>query len=192
MSETIDIFKTTIFKTKINKISYKNFFINKLNNLKKNNQSVTKTNIGGFQSEEFTNIDNKEILENVFLNPAIEFTNSLIPKKKINLSLSNFWINSNNKNDYNLIHNHHGCNISGVFYIKTPPLSGRLVFKNGDLTKSYGNNFDFFYNSNFNSIYFCNVEEGDLYLFTSETLHYVEPNRSGEERISVAFNLNIS
>ena len=192
MSETIDIFKTTIFKTKINKISYKKYFINKLNNLKKNNQSVIKTNIGGFQSEEFTNIDNKEILENVFLNPAIEFTNILIPKKKINLTLSNFWINSNNKNDYNLIHNHHGSNISGVFYIKTPPLSGRLVFKNGDLTKSYGNNFDFFYNSNFNSVYFCNVEESDLYLFTSETLHYVEPNRSEEERISVAFNLNIS
>jgi len=192
MSEVLDIFKTTIFKTKIDINLYKDYFLTILKDYKKFNFGNQISNIGGFQTNPIDSINNQDILNNIFLNPTKEYIKHLNPKKELNLKLSSFWINSNNKNDYNLLHNHHGANISGVFYIKAPKLSGRLVFQNADMTKRYGNNFDFFDNPNFSSIYFSNVEEGDLYLFTSETLHYVEANRSEEERISVAFNINIT
>ena len=192
MSEVLDIFKTTIFKTKIDINLYKNYFLNILKDYKKFNFGNEISNVGGFQSNSLNYINDENILNKIFLNPAKEYIKTLNPKKQLNVSLFNFWINSNNKSNYNLIHNHPDSNISGVFYIKVPKLSGRLVFQNADLTRLNDSNFDFFDNPNFNSRYFCNVEEGDLYLFTSQTLHYVEANRSEEERISVAFNINIT
>jgi uncharacterized protein (TIGR02466 family) len=191
MSEIIDIFKTTIFKKNINNIEYKKYFIKILNQLKNLNYKTDKSNIGGFQTKSMTEIENKNILTNIFINPAKSFAKNLNIKNNLKIVLDNYWINSNNKNDYNLIHNHPNSNISGVYYISVPKLSGRLVFKNPDLTKMYGNNFNCFNDANFFSTYFVNVEEGDLYLFTSETLHYVEPNKSEKERVSVAFNLKV-
>jgi hypothetical protein len=38
---------------------------------------------------------------------------------------------------------------------------------------------------------FFDVQEYELYLFSGSTFHYVEPNRSNEERISVSFNIKI-
>ena len=86
-----DIFVSTIFKTVINNNKYKNYFLRQLNNCKK---SVTISNIGGFQSENFKKI-NKEILNNVFLNPAYEFAKKLNPVKNIKLELISYWINLN-------------------------------------------------------------------------------------------------
>ena len=192
MSEVLDIFKTTIFKTKIDINLYKDYFLNILRDYKKFNYGNEVSNIGGFQTNSINYINDKDILNNIFLNPTKEYIKTLNPKKEFNINLYTFWINSNNKNDYNLMHNHIESNISGVFYIKAPKSSGRLVFQNADLTRLNDSNFDFFDNPNFYSRYFCNVEEGDLYLFTSQTLHYVEANRSEEERISVAFNINIT
>jgi uncharacterized protein (TIGR02466 family) len=188
----VDIFKTSIFQKKIDNNIYKKYFLNILQSLqsnKKNKRNIS--NVGGFQSISYDKIDNEEILYNVFLNPAKEFAASLNPIKEIKLGLSSFWINCNNNNDYNLLHNHHGTNISGVYYIKVPKFSGRLVFQNGDFSKFNDDNLDYFNDPNFYCRYFCPVEEGDLYLFSSETFHYVEPNRSEQKRISVAFNINI-
>ena len=187
----IDIFKTSIFQTKINNISYKKYFLNILKNLKKNNsKSMGISNIGGFQSYASNEINNKEVLDNIILNPTKDFIKNLNPTKEIKFKLGSYWINSNKENDYNLLHNHYGSNISGVYYIKVPKLSGRLVFQNGDSSKLKDNNFEYFNNPNFYCRFFCNVEEGDLYLFSADTIHYVEPNRSKEERISVAFNID--
>jgi uncharacterized protein (TIGR02466 family) len=190
MSESIDIFKTTIFKKNIINDSYKSFFLNLLKKEQNNKNNNIVSNVGGFQTKSFI-LKNKNIQENLFLKNAAEFAKILNNRIELKLQLQDFWINCNNKNDYNLLHNHFSCNISGVYYIKVPKNSGRLVFQNGDLTKLNSNNYNYFNNPNFYSRYFCEVKENDLYLFTSETLHYVEPNKSNEERISVAFNIKI-
>lgn len=183
----IDIFKTSIYKTSITNIEYKNYFIDFLNIHKKFNNGNSISNVGGFQTESFTDLDNNKIKENLFTKPATEYIKQF--DKNYNIELLNFWVNSNNKNDYNLLHNHIDSNISGVYYIKVPKNSGRIVLQNGDLTKMYSKNETYFDNPNFHSRYFIEPNEYDLILFPSETLHYVEPNRSDEERISVAFNL---
>ena len=180
----IDIFKTSIYKTSIKNIDYKNYFIELLNNQRKLNNCTFISNVGGFQSQSLNTID-ETIKENLFVKPTLEYIKQFNRNYKI--ELSNFWINSNNKNDYNLMHNHSGANISGVYYIQVPENSGRIVFQNGDLTKmSSINQFD---DINFHARYFVPINEYDLILFSSDTLHFTEPNRSNDERISIAFNL---
>jgi len=191
MSEITDIFKTTIFKKNISNNSYKKYFLNLLKNEKNNKCNNIVSNVGGFQTKDLILLQNENITRNLFLKNTAEFVKILNNKIELKLQLSSFWINSNNKNDYNLLHNHVPGNISGVYYIKVPKKSGRLVFQNGDLTKLNSDNYPYFNNANFYARYFCNINENDLYLFTSETLHYVEPNNSDEERISVSFNIKI-
>jgi uncharacterized protein (TIGR02466 family) len=183
----IDIFKTSIFKTIIKNENYINYFVDFLNIQKKFDNGNTISNVGGFQSISFSTLDNKKIIEDIFIKPATEYIKQF--NKIYKIELANFWINSNNKNDYNFLHNHPESNISGVYYIKTPKNSGRIVFQNGDLTKMNSKNQNYFDDPNFYSRYFIPVNQYDLILFPSETFHYVEPNRSDEERISVAFNL---
>jgi len=182
----IDIFKTSIYKTSLENKEYINYFINLLNNQRKLSDKNIVSNIGGFQSKSLNIID-ENIKKNLFIKPALEYIKQF--NKDYKIELSSFWINSNNKNDYNLLHNHDDSNISGVYYIKAPENSGRIVFQNGDLTKMNSNNQYCFDDANFYSRYFVPVKQYDLILFSSETFHYVEPNRSNEERISVAFNL---
>ena len=183
---TFNIFVSTVFKKNFNNEIYKNYFLKKLKSCKK---SVVATNAGGFQSESFTKVE-KNILHNIFLNPAYEFIKELNPRQKINLKLLYYWLNLNKTNHYNHFHNHQGF-LSGVYYIKTPKNSGRLIFHEGNLTKMSTDYFRYFDNPNFYTKFVMPTQEGDLYLFTSNTLHHVEPNLSNEERISVSFNLEI-
>ena len=187
----IDIFKTSIFKTKIENYSYKEYFLEILKKEKRKNKSTIKSNIGGYQTRSDLTINAPQLIKTLFLNPAKEFVTQLTPRKELNLTLESFWINENKQCDYNLLHNHSPANISGVYYLKIPKDSGRLVFQNGDFSKFKDNNFDYFNDSNFACRYFFDVQEYELYLFSGSTFHYVEPNRSNEERISVSFNIKI-
>jgi uncharacterized protein (TIGR02466 family) len=190
MEQTIDIFKTTIFKSKIKNQKYVKYFLNLLKKEQQNNKGKKISNVGGFQSSQYTTL-REDILRNVFLDPGKNFIEKLNPKKNLNLTLGDFWINSNLNKDYNLLHNHFGATISGIYYLEVPENSGRLVFQNGDLSKMSSINFDYFNSENYYSRYFIVPEKFDLYLFPSEAFHYVEPNRSFENRISVAFNLKV-
>ena len=182
----LDIFKTSIYKTSIKNIEYINYFTDLLKIQKDSNNINYISNVGGFQSQSLNTI-NDDIKENLFIKPAIEYIKQF--NKNYKIELYNYWINCNNKNDHNLLHNHLGCNISGVYYVKAPENSGRIVFQNGDLTKMNSTNQFYFDDANFYARYFVPIIQYDLILFSSDTFHYVEPNKSNEERISVAFNL---
>ena len=83
--------------------------------------------------------------------------------------------------------------MAGVYYVKVPENSGRLVFENPI------QQHDFVMKSNMikefnlvNAGYWCaEPKENDLIMFPSWLKHYVEPSESDEERISIAFNLEI-
>ena len=111
----LDIFKTSIYKTSLQNEKYINYFIDLLKIQKDKNNINFVSNIGGFQSNSLKKLDNN-IKENLFIKPATEYIKQF--NKDYKIELSNFWINSNNKNDYNLLHNHNECNISGVYYVK--------------------------------------------------------------------------
>jgi uncharacterized protein (TIGR02466 family) len=189
-----DLFKSTIYYENLINDNYVNYFINLLKKQKKEkNKNIHISNIGGYQSLSFNQIDNVEIENKLFLDPCLRYISTFKKRsntKSFGVKLLNFWINSNKNNDYNLMHNH-DSNFSGVYYLKVPKNSGRLVFQNGDLSVMNDKNFDYFDDNNFYARYFCEIKKYDLLIFPSRLFHYVEPNRSKEERISVAFNLNI-
>jgi len=155
----------------------------------------TVSNYGGYQSN---NLDNNEytfpLLEKVSEN--IQKVSNIIGIKKQGLKLHNFWLNINSKKDFNLPHVHPQSIISGVFYIKSPPNCGNLMLKNrnADLVKSY---FDYWHlkeetdyamNEITSQSWRIVPEENHLIIFPSWVEHYVEPNESDQERISISFN----
>ena len=146
--------------------------------------SVSKSNVGGWQSKlQFNKIE---------LNPLVGYINGFC--KNINLGIQQvdipeIWINVNKQHDWNTIHQHGGHNFSGVYYVKTPKDCGRLAFKdprpaastNSFLVERYDNG----------ELRYVNITEGLFLLFPSYLEHFVEPNRSKEERITISFNVSV-
>ena len=107
---------------------------------------------------------------------------------KSNLSYSISEDNINQQNDYNLIHNHGGrYHLSGTYYVRVPENSGRLVFRDprpGQLLNNFMmERFDG------NEIYHKNIHEGLLMIWPSYVDHFVEPNQTYNERISISFDI---
>ena len=93
--------------------------------------------------------------------------------------------------DYNPLHDHGvhtGSGLSCIFYLKVPDEtrgSGVLQFLSGQ-SKHMS---DFTHCSRRDADNFVvDPVEGDLFLFPSAMLHYVEPNEVDFDRISIAFN----
>ena len=147
------------------------------------------SNVGGFQSDQ---LDLKEkiiqsLIKNIETHANIICNDFLKINKKI--KLSNMWFNINYYKDYNISHVHSFSIMSGVFYIKTLKNSGNLIFKRNHALEYCVKDTPVEYNS-FNSTTFTiPSKENTLYLFPSWYEHYVEPNLSKEERVSVSFNL---
>jgi len=190
MSEIVDIFKTPIYfkDLKLNTKSMRDYCIS----LKEKNISVSKSNVGGWQSD---NLDGTRLpLNDLFLEiekHCSKFT-SKIGLKDI-LSLDNAWININYYKDFNSEHIHCHSKISGVFYIQTPKDCGNIEFVSSDAhMRSYDWNANTVKTPNEYTAghWFMPSIENRLYLFPSWLLHKVQPNLNPKkERISISFNL---
>jgi len=187
----LDIFKTSIYKTSVNNKDYYDFFMDTLNISLNKEEGRIISNVGGFQTNNFTENDfnNKNIFNDLFIGPVLCFLSSFRVKKQFKINNFYFWINKNYPKTFNKVHTHGNNKISGVYYLEVPPQSGSLVFQNGDNLKLFSD--DTFDDPNFYSSYTIAPKKFDLILFFSETIHYVEPNFSNEDRISVAFNIDI-
>jgi uncharacterized protein (TIGR02466 family) len=109
------------------------------------------------------------------------------------LYLSNLWININPTNGFNRPHLHPGSIFSGVYYVDCTPDSGKLVFKHPSIGQLYSLEENMLADfTHFNAGTWSVLPEvGKLVIFPAWLEHYVEPNTSTEERISIAFNINI-
>jgi len=96
------------------------------------------------------------------------------------------WVNLHDRGGFNFLHVHEGCLLSGSFYLKVPPGSGRFVFRDprpgvvhgyvkGSVPNGYGD-------------IQLTPEAGLMVLFPCWMEHYVEPHDSDEPRIVIAFN----
>ena len=106
------------------------------------------------------------------------------------------WVVSQYENEYNPIHNHTGCDVSGVIYLKTPDVKGRrnIESKKGrpdndsDITfvhSALGNrNYDVLEKG----IITMTPQPGQMVMFPSYLLHTVYPFIGKEERRCIAFN----
>jgi uncharacterized protein (TIGR02466 family) len=156
-----------------------------------NTKGVIISNRGGWQSPDILSLkENPFTLFFDFLQGQLKLVTEIY---NIKFQLLNAWININNKNNYNVKHNHPGSLLSGVFWIKCPDDCGELTFTspNSFVEHSLFDKIDkkIAKDLNYYELFSFNPKEGVLVLFPSHLEHLVEPNQSNEDRISIAFNV---
>tara|TARA_B100000287_G_C20427912_1_gene700263 strand:+ start:160 stop:762 length:603 start_codon:yes stop_codon:yes gene_type:complete len=163
---------------------------------RKDSVGVKKTNIGGWQSHSFYdgNVEDP-IIPFVLRSITDYFIREEIHNKRVTVKVINAWININRKGDYNNPHNHPGSDLSGVFYIKLPSNSGNIEFYSPHHYTYHHElmtyNPAFLDHTKSPLSYFLFCKEGEIILFPSSLEHSVMPSKVREDRISVAFNLEV-
>jgi uncharacterized protein (TIGR02466 family) len=112
-------------------------------------------------------------------------THSANPADKFdqNIPLIHYWANVNSKGGYNISHNHSGSLLSGVIYLQATE-TGMIEFQ--PINHIYKINHPcWFYNGSMQ----YHPKDGDILLFPSYLLHWVEPNPADRDRINIAFNI---
>ncbi|UYP67367.1 TIGR02466 family protein [Thalassobacter stenotrophicus] len=106
------------------------------------------------------------------------------------LSLKTFaWMNANPPGGFNAPHTHPGAHWSGVYYVAQPDVeegsSGQIEFLDPrtDLP-----NWRLLQAPAFRAKKAIRPKPGELILFPSYLVHWVYPNETSEERVSIAFN----
>lgn len=96
------------------------------------------------------------------------------------------WINLHDRGGFNFLHVHEGSLLSGSFYLKVPPGSGRFVFRDprpgvvhGYVKGPVANGY---------SDVHLTPQAGLVVLFPCWMEHFVEPHDGDEPRITIAFN----
>ena len=171
--EEVNLFPTKIYKFKSNLTTQEQ--IDKILSLDKEKDLHYGKNSGGFQGGGL-------ILNDVSFHKVREWLKEKISETfHRKFTITDVWVSIYNKGDYNKIHNHPATNPmyydnelwAGVFYIKTNNKGGELVIHS---PQNPTNTEEFVPN------------EGDLFIFNSNTYHSVTPNQSNEKRICLAFN----
>jgi len=186
-------FSLSIFTKLCNSINVKELE-NFSYNLKNNNKGRISTNINSWQSDDL-NLNDPIFFE--LKNEIIKNCNIL--HKELSLKniythiIQNIWINVHPNGGGNVPHVHNESIFSGVFYIKNAKNSGRLVFTHPAANHSYHLNepvIEKWTNKN-SGICYQIPQVSKMVIFPSWANHYVEPNTSNEDRISIAFNTKL-
>ena len=169
-------YQHNFFPTLINSIFIDielNPIINYLYLLKEKDQGVSKSNIGGWQSQD--NLHTYPQFKNLCENIQLSFK-KIKQKNPPQIEITSMWANISGKHQYNTIHSHGGYfpnQWSGCFYLKTFSDSGAFRVHNRTHPSEYVDLFP---------------KPQEILLFNSDTHHSVLPNLSEEDRISIAFN----
>jgi uncharacterized protein (TIGR02466 family) len=155
--------------------------------------NYNRSNVNGWQSPTFTKNNCKDFFKQNFYNKFWnQFLQTISPIKlseptKKQFYLANIWININDPGSYNLTHIHPGGMISGAYYVKVPENSGGIVFENNlaasSLLYSHCNNEFTKTNHKVDPV------DGQMILFNAHLPHYVQQNKSDEDRITISFNV---
>ena len=157
--------------------------------LKDNTEGVTISNRGGWHSKEIIQ-PLPDALTELFTNFE-GFVNDYCAQITglNNLMLGNFWVNINQKYDYNRSHDHQSSILSGVYYVDC---EGDDV---GNFVAERDDSAEFFLGTYKNVSGFTGTSfsitplTGFAFLMPSWVLHSVEQNLTDRDRISIAFNL---
>jgi uncharacterized protein (TIGR02466 family) len=98
------------------------------------------------------------------------------------------WINLHDRGGFNFLHQHEGSLLSGGFYLKVPPGSGALVFRDPRAGVIHGSVKGAMPNGH--ADIHLSPSAGLLVLFPCWLEHYVEPHEADEPRVMIAFNAN--
>lgn len=106
----------------------------------------------------------------------------------VKITAANCWANVNPKYASNKIHDHANCLFSGVYYLKTPPNCGNLMFYDPRPARTFYKPLVSNFTAYTADAVAHTAEAGLLLIFPSWLSHGVEPNLSDDDRISISFN----
>jgi uncharacterized protein (TIGR02466 family) len=159
-------------------------------------KGVKFSNIGGWQSKNYCLFDiDRNLIPNIqtlafnVMLAANDIVNDYDLNVEFGINGCEWWININEKDCYNVLHSHPGCDIIALYY---PKISGN---NDGAVTfvRTDGAQYNSLYEENNSLLNYDLVGEvGTIYLLPSHLLHFVKPNLSNDYRVSIAFNLSIN
>tara|TARA_Y100001938_G_scaffold151200_1_gene247330 strand:- start:10879 stop:11463 length:585 start_codon:yes stop_codon:yes gene_type:complete len=161
---------------------------NYLMTLANQDKGVQKTNVGGWHSKDLDKHPSLiPLVDELHLMQREIYKEEYIEREPI---LGNIWANINYPNCYNEFHLHPNCLFSGVYYVKAPTESGKLVLtdpragaqsalpirSNKDIPKEFWRDI------------FLEPIEGRIIMFPAWVWHRVGVNKTNDPRISLSFN----
>ncbi len=159
---------------------------------KKNTQGTNKSNVAGYHSPETLQQEQQ-------LRPIFEYACSMVMQAIEDLNfvqsdvfLTSAWVNFNDSRQCMNSQHTHGEVFSGVFYLKVPPESGKLVLINPGMNTLWSGCSLIKEKNQFTGESIkIEPEEGSFLLFPSYLPHSVETNNHDDERISISFNVMV-
>ena len=151
-----------------------------------NPQPAGRTNRQGWNSEDMS------VLEQSVFGPARQAIHAACASALAQMGVRDVpfhlqsWVNLHDRGGFNFLHVHEGSLLSGSFYLKVPPGSGRFVFRDPRPGVVHGYVKGAVPNG-YRDIHLA-PEAGLLVLFPCWMEHFVEPHDSDEPRIAIAFN----
>ena len=107
----------------------------------------------------------------------------------VDVALSSVWFNINDTRQCMNAEHVHGDTFSGVFYLKAPEGSGKLVLQNPGINRMWQGLSLVEKKNQFTGEKIRIVPaEGNIVMFPSYLPHSVEPNDHDDERIAISFN----
>ncbi len=153
--------------------------------------AVSRSNVGGWHSHDQLHLreDLSEITRIIGTTCASCATYLEFDFDHFDLVITHMWLNKNGPGDFNRAHIHPNAILSGAYYVQTPerggnielydPVPARPMILYPIKRRKPANSQTVEYKS----------EEGLLLIFPSWLQHSVQPNRSGDFRISISFNI---
>ena len=189
----IQIYSTPIWEAPLPEFNnfYESFITEVRSFREMNPDGVLKSNLGGaYQSP-------MNLTTSPLLSPLFEQVVQMAQKAMFDMQfvdcdtyVSAAWVNFNDSRSAIQYEHTHQDTFSGVFYLKVPKGSGRLIISNPGLNPLWQGVMLKDHNNKFNSDkMLLEPNEGQIYLWPSYLPHSVEPNDHDDERISISFNV---
>lgn len=189
------LFSTPVFRFRLNDADQLNAdLLAEGARLRSATAGVSKSNKGGWHSVGNLFDNNAACIQRLKTDAAaavLSATQKIGAKAKVDtLGLKLFaWMNANPPGGFNAPHTHPGAHWSGVYYVAQPDVetgsSGKIEFLDPrtDLP-----NWRMLQAPAFNAKKAIRPLPGEMILFPSYLVHWVYPNETPEERVSIAFN----
>lgn len=179
--EIIPLFPTALYKSKFRPLTSDE--INIIDSI-----AVAKQPLGNHTSQAPYFLDEPG-LENLKIDFQEHVNNyaTEIMKVDYDFYITNSWKNLTKPGEQHMMHNHSNSVLSGVFYIRSSYIQPTISFSRLDspfLLTWEAKEFTPFNSSEWT----IPVEDNDIILFPSMLHHYVKPNTSDRDRLSIAFN----
>ena len=193
--ENLELFTAYIQKSKLN-IDI-DTLTTSVYELRNNDNGVTVTNLGGWQSTEFfpSKVTANHYVNLVSsINDAVNIYHQKLGfKKTLKQVIDNMWININGKGHSNELHVHPGAVLSGVFYLTDSTTPITFVHPYADINTYYWpinsiENSNQYNSSSYNII----PDKNTLIIFPAWLSHRVPLHRTDDDRISISFNTTLA